>query len=90
MIVLVLSDLELLSRFLLELLQHLLLLADLGDELVLLLDLLVQAPDLVILGSSILLSLVGEIRNPLGSCFLFVPTIGYLRISNSLTVFQGT
>ena len=58
MIVLVFGDLEFFSCFLLKLLQHLLLLPDLGDEVVLLLDLLVQAPDLVILGSSILLSLV--------------------------------
>ena len=57
MIVLILRNLQLLGRFLLKLLQHLLLLAHLRDELVLLLDLLVQASDLVILGSSVLLSL---------------------------------
>ena len=60
MIVLVLCDLKLFGRFLLQLQQHLLLLADLGDEVVLLLDLLVQAPDLVILGSPVLLGLQGS------------------------------
>ena len=57
MIVFIFCNLKVFCCFLLQLLQHLLLLAHLADHLVLLLDLVVQATDLVLLRSPVLLGL---------------------------------